>query len=305
LTNLSESYNTGDKSNFFFGRMDSLRVGYRAAVGQTEGSGSFGSMGGVYGNLKDDTDFKMLIFGNKVYNEKKDVIEHCEGEAILTYAYNSDDKAALMTQNAWFGNEILSGDLVGVKPELGDFVRKDLTRTGLVNCDGCDLIRECTSPVYPSSGQMNVMLVGEAPGKFEDKKGIGFIGQSGNILWGEFEKYRLTRELFYISNVCKCFPSVTKTPKKKHITACSQWLKSEIDIIKPFLILSFGNTGNLFFRGESTGIMSINATTAWNNEYNCWITYSVHPAMATYNPENLPLLEESIAEFAKKLEILM
>ena len=51
--------------------------------------------------------------------------------------------------------------------------------------------------------------------------------------------------------------------------------------------------------------MSINATTAWSNEYNCWITYSVHPAMATYSPENLPLLEESIAEFAKKLEILM
>jgi len=305
LINLSESYNTGDKSNFFFGRMDSLRVGYRAAVGQTEGSGSFGSMGGVYGNLKDDTDFKMLIFGNKIYNEKKDVIEHCEGEAILTYAYNSDDKAALMTQNAWFGNEILSGDLAGVKPELGDFIRKDLTRTGLVNCDSCDLIKECTSPVYPSIGQMNVMLIGEAPGQDEDRKGIGFIGRSGKILWDMLREYRLSRELFYISNVCKCFPSVTKTPKKKHVTACSQWLKNEIDIIKPFLILSFGNTGNLFFRGESTGIMSINATTAWNNEYNCWVTYSVHPAMATYSPENLPLLEESISEFAKKLEILM
>jgi uracil-DNA glycosylase family 4 len=305
LINLSESYNTGDKSNFFFGRMDSLRVGYRAAVGQTAGSGSFGSMGGVYGNLKDDTDFKMLIFGNKIYNEKKDVIEHCEGEAILTYAYNSDDKAALMTQNAWFGDEILSGDLDGVKPELGDFTKNDLSGTYLDGCDGCELIKECTSPVYPSNGQMNVMLIGEAPGRLEDKKGMGFIGQSGKILWDIFREYRLSRELFYINNVVKCFPSITKTPKKKHVTACSKWLKREIDIVKPFLILSFGNTGNLFFRGESTGIMSINATTAWNNEYNCWITYSVHPAMATYNPENLPLLEESISEFAKKLEILM
>jgi len=103
----------------------------------------------------------------------------------------------------------------------------------------------------------------------------------------------------------KCFPKTTRTPKKKHLAICKKWLDYEIEAIKPFLILSFGNTGNLFFRGEGSGIISINGRTFWNDNYNCWITHCVHPAMATYSPENMPLLEEGIDEFVKKLNILM
>ena len=157
----------------------------------------------------------------------------------------------------------------------------------------------------PSAGKLNVMILGEAPGQDENREGIGFVGKSGKLLWKILRKHGLERDLFYISNICKCFPSVTKTPKKKHINSCRQWVEKEIEIINPYLILSFGNTGNFFFRGEDSGIIAINATTQWHIDYNCWVTYSVHPAMATYSTENMPYLEESIEEFVRKVDLLM
>ena len=71
--------------------------------------------------------------------------------------------------------------------------------------------------------------------------------------------------------------------------------------MKPFLILSFGNTGNLFFRGESSGIMSLNGQTDWSDEYNCWITYCVHPAVVTYDPANKETFDEGMDEFADRV----
>lgn len=305
ILDLSESYNMVSSENYFFGRMESITVGYRDAVGHTKESGSFGSLGGVYGNLKDDTDFKMLIFGNKIYNEKKYIIEHCEGEAVLTLASNTDDKAALKTQNAWFGNELLSGELVGLGASFLDIKDVGISDLNIENCDMCELRSECSAPVEPSSGRLNIMIVGEAPGRDEDREGEGFVGKSGRILWNLMSDHGFSREMFHVTNVCKCYPQRTRTPKKKHIKQCGEFLKEEIKRVNPFIILSFGNTGNFFFRGEDSGIMSINATTVWHRDYNCWVTYSIHPAMATYSQENMPLLEDSISEFARKVAILM
>lgn len=313
ILDLSDSYDIGDKSKFFFGRMETLRVGYREAAQKTKDSSQFGSMGGVYGNLKDDTDFKMLIFGNKIYNEKKYTIEHCEGEVVLTLARNSDDKAALMTQASWFGDELLAGEIQGLSKEdkglgfgnINVYNGNSSFTNNISECSKCELREQCLNPVLPSYGTLNAMIVGEAPGRDEDRLGEGFVGRSGKLLWSVLESNGLEREFFHITNICKCFPSTTKTPKKKHIKECEEWLKKEIETVKPFIILSFGNTGNYFFRGQDSGIMAINGTTKWHPDYNCWVTYSVHPAMATYSAENLPLLEESIDEFAKKIDLLM
>jgi len=48
--------------------------------------------------------------------------------------------------------------------------------------------------------------------------------------------------------------------------------------------------------------MSINGTTQWHDKFGCWVTYSVHPAMAMYDRANMPLLEDSLGEFVKKDE---
>ena len=299
-------------SAYFFGKMISLRVGYREAVGKQKTKDGFGSMGGVYGNMEDDTGFKMLVFGNEIYNRKKYTIEHCDDQAVLTLASNNHDLAALRTNDAWFGDEMLSGNLEGLDLNLstvsghgGAFSNLEFHEEGLQNCEDCELRAECTRPVFPTCGSMNIMIAGEAPGQSENSQNEGFVGRSGQLLWRIADDYGLDKSMFHVSNVCKCWPSKTRTPKKAHINKCSKWLEKEIELVKPFMILSFGNTGNYFFRGEESGIMSINATTEWNDKYNCWVVYSIHPSMAVRNEESIPDLEKSIAEFTKKISILM
>jgi DNA polymerase len=145
------------------------------------------------------------------------------------------------------------------------------------------------------------MIIGEAPGRDEDKNGIGFCGDSGNVVWKELKKYNLERKLFNVTNVVKCYPSVSKTPNKMQIKKCSKWLNEEIEKIKPFMILAFGNTNLKFFKNEDSGIMAKNGTTEWSYKYNCWISWCIHPASTLYAPENKELFRKGIENFSKKI----
>lgn len=310
---ISESGTKGERrheARYYFGRMIELRAGYIQAVGHEKDS-----LGGIYGNFKDDSDFKQVKFGTELYLRRKYDVEHCKGQAMLTKAYNTFDGAAFMTQEAWFGDDILSGKLAGLNPSFAEFNESEnefmYSQHTLSMCEGCELRKECRVPVKPTPGSMNVMIIGEAPGRQENEQGVGFVGEAGSLLFnGECRRvknvkslnyYDLDRSLFHITNVVKCFPSRTKTPKKKHMDACSFWLRDEIKQVNPFLILAFGNTCNNFFRGVSSGIMDISGETFWNDEFNCWITFSVHPAMVTYDPANKEIFEQGIKGFVDRL----
>ncbi|MBU2061863.1 MAG: hypothetical protein KKH44_08470, partial [Bacteroidetes bacterium] len=111
--------------------------------------------------------------------------------------------------------------LKGRLPMSDIFQKKRCCFNEVVECENCDLTDECIKPVPNSRGMWNIAIVGEGPGKDEDIQGKGFVGQAGNnILWPEFNKYRLERKHFHVTNCVKCFPSKTKTPKKEHIEAC-------------------------------------------------------------------------------------
>jgi DNA polymerase len=174
----------------------------------------------------------------------------------------------------------------------------------IMGCYDCELGHECKAPVLPSKGLYNVAIFGEAPGRDEDKEGIGFFGASGNLLWRKFARHGLERESFHVSNIVKCYPSVTKTPAKKHILTCSKWIDEELDSLKPVLALVFGNTGLKFFKDKDSGIMELNGTTEWNEKYGMWICWCMHPAAALYHRENEKLFDDGINNFTSKIRIL-
>jgi uracil-DNA glycosylase family 4 len=303
ILNLSEAEKI-DGEEFFFGRMETLKVGYRAAVGTKEGKGGFGSLGGVYGNIKDDTAFKMLIFGTSIYLAKKEIVEHCEGDAVLTLASPTDDKAALKTQSAWFGGELLSGEVEELEISLiEDYEQSEdmaLLKNDMSVCSACEF-GDQNAPIATRPGLFNLMVVGEAPSKNE--RGV-FSSRANQILINRLEKSGFDKEMFHWSNIIKCNVQKANQIKAKHIKECG-WLEKEIELIKPLIILSLGNTGNMFFRGEKSGIMAINATTAWNQKYNCWVTYSISPSMVAYEEANMPLLDASINEFTRKISLML
>jgi len=113
----------------------------------------------------------------------------------------------------------------------------------LFTCEKCGLADECTQKV-PGKGnpRAKLMLVGEAPGREEDKKGEPFVGKSGKLLDKILDAIELDRESVFISNIVKCRPPGNRNPRKEEIKECIGYLKKEIKIVDPDIIVALGLT---------------------------------------------------------------
>jgi DNA polymerase-3 subunit alpha len=312
IRNIKEiDFKTTEKdTHYYFGKMTEIKYGYKNKFNNFEKklvtSNITNNLGGVYGNFQDDTDFVMLIFDNKFYLNKKYQIEHCEGEHLLIKANHPMKTSLIQGLDGWFGEELLKCELNGLNKKLifnRRFRKKD-NEYLLSECNSCDLRTECKAPVYPSFGLKNIALIGEAPGREEDKIGKAFVGDFGDIVWNFFKKFNIEREIFHITNVNKCWPSKSKTPNNHQIKSCRKWLDYELKNIKPIIALAFGNTNLKFFNSEESGIMDKCGQTEWNEEYGMWICWCIHPASSLYNPSNKELFEKGMKNFVNKLNIL-
>ncbi|MCK9543781.1 MAG: uracil-DNA glycosylase, partial [Novosphingobium sp.] len=175
-----------------------------------------------------------------------------------------------------------------------------------LGCKACQLREECDSPVLSSAGIYNISIVGEAPGNDENEEGKGYIGDAGKLLWKELDKYSLRRNMFHIANICRCWPSISKTPNKKQIDACFPFLIKELQMIECRLILATGNIPLRAFTGEAGGITGKNGTTEWNEKIGAWICWCVHPSSVLHNPlENKKYFEDGIKNFAETVKRLI
>lgn len=112
-----------------------------------------------------------------------------------------------------------------------------------LNCTGCELSKSRTNVVF-SDGIPNskLMLIGEAPGYWEDIKGKPFVGKAGQLLDKIFASVGLSREKdVYICNTIKCRPPENRNPLPEEKKACENFLLSQIEILKPQIILVCGN----------------------------------------------------------------
>ena len=84
------------------------------------------------------------------------------------------------------------------------------------------------------------MFVGEAPGAEEDRTGQTFVGRAGQLLTRMIAAMGLTREEVYICNVLKCRPPGNRTPAADEILACSPYLREQLSIIHPEVLVALG-----------------------------------------------------------------
>jgi uracil-DNA glycosylase family 4 len=106
-------------------------------------------------------------------------------------------------------------------------------------CVKCDIARLRTK-VVPGEGAENaeIMFIGEAPGWHEDQQGRPFVGQAGQYLDRLLASIGLDRQQVYIANVIKCRPPDNREPLPTEIQNCQPWLDSQIDLIKPKMIVT-------------------------------------------------------------------
>lgn len=132
-------------------------------------------------------------------------------------------------------------------------------KTKCLSCKKCPLHKIRTNIVF-SDGIPNpkLMLIGEAPGFYEDQQGKPFVGKAGQLLDRIFASVGLSRERdVYICNTLKCRPPDNRNPLPEEKNACWEYLKAQIDIIKPKIILLCGNVAVQSILPNKGGITKI------------------------------------------------
>ena len=140
-----------------------------------------------------------------------------------------------------------TGDATPFLPE-----RKSLTalRAAAAGCRGCHLHEPATQTVFGEGRKgSRVMLVGEMPGDREDREGHPFVGPAGRELDAALERVRIARDEVYITNVVKHFKfeergkrRIHQTPRKGEVDACLPWLRAELDVVRPEVLVILGAT---------------------------------------------------------------
>ena len=131
-------------------------------------------------------------------------------------------------------------------------------REKCLSCTKCPLAKTRHNIVF-SDGVPNgkIMLIGEAPGFYEDQQGKPFVGKAGQLLDRIFASVGFTREDIYICNTLKCRPPDNRNPLPEEKEACWEYLKAQIDIIHPKIILLCGNVAVQSILGSVGGITKI------------------------------------------------
>lgn len=128
-------------------------------------------------------------------------------------------------------------------------------RDTAMQCTACRLSETRTNVVFGIGDPgADLMLVGEAPGKNEDLQGEPFVGAAGQLLDELLAGIGVRREEVYIANVLKCRPPGNRDPKEDEIDACKGYLREQIRMINPEVVLTLGNFATKLLTPTGIGI---------------------------------------------------
>ena len=149
--------------------------------------------------------------------------------------------------------------------------------------------------------EAKLMFVGEAPGEEEDLKGEPFVGRAGQLLTKMIAAMGLSREEVYIANIVKCRPDMppgtsgNRKPTKQEMETCVPYLRAQIEVIKPSVMVALGATAVEGLFGPVGTIGSLRGK---------FLEYRGTPLMPTYHPSYL-LRNQSNTEKRKVWEDLL
>ncbi len=151
---------------------------------------------------------------------------------------------------------------------------------------GCRLcgLRAGASGVVFGEGhpQAEIMIIGEGPGADEDRLGRPFVGRAGRLLDDIIAAAGLRREDLYITNVVKCRPPGNRNPSVEESRTCFDWLKAQLRLVDPLLVVLLGRVPANMFLGPNTSIKSARGGWHWWEGYLLRVTY--HPAALLRDP---------------------
>lgn len=165
---------------------------------------------------------------------------------------------------------------------------------GIKNCNKCKLCNGRHNIVL-GEGNKNatIMFIGEGPGADEDMQGFPFVGKAGQLMNKAFEALEIERENVYITNIVKCRPPQNRVPAKEESTACMDYLRSQVMLVKPKIVILLGSTALKNILGDEYGITKTRGT---------WIERKEILYMPTFHPAALLRDETKKIDFWRDLK---
>jgi DNA polymerase len=153
----------------------------------------------------------------------------------------------------------------------------------ILACERCSLAKGIRNKV-PGQGDPHarLMLIGEGPGAEEDLQGLAFVGAAGQLLTRMLAAINLTREEVFIANTVKCRPPGNRIPLPEEIAACLPYLREQVRLIRPQVILLLGATALKTVLGTEKRITACRGQ--WVESKGVHITSTYHPAALLRDP---------------------
>ncbi len=150
------------------------------------------------------------------------------------------------------------------------------------DCHKCELYRQRINFVYGAgNASAKLMLIGEGPGTEENKQGLPFVGRAGQLLTRMLRAIELERNEVFITNVVKCQPPGNRNPTPEEVSTCLPYLKEQIEIISPKLIVLLGKVAAVALFDVREPMSLLRQKTFFFEGIETYITY--HPAALIYN----------------------
>lgn len=159
-------------------------------------------------------------------------------------------------------------------------------RKQVAACTRCELHKGRTQTVF-GTGDVNAdwLIIGEAPGRDEDLQGEPFVGRAGKLLNSMLRAIGLQREQVYIANILKCRPPNNRDPGPEEVASCEDYLRQQISMIKPKIIMAVGRIAAQNLLKVDTPIGKMRGNRYEYPDSNIPVVVTYHPAYLLRSPK--------------------
>ena len=164
-------------------------------------------------------------------------------------------------------------------------------------CNKCKLYKTRQNIVFGVGNKnADIMFIGEGPGADEDRLGEPFVGRAGKLMNMAFQAIGLKRNEVYIANIVKCRPPANRNPEEDECMACMNYLRNQVMLVKPKIIVLLGSVALKNILGNEYGITASRGK---------WVEKKEIKYMPTWHPAALLRDETKKIDFIKDLQLVL
>ncbi len=212
----------------------------------------------------------------------------------------------LRDEQNWTGDFVIMPEQVSIaqKPVESELIESKSLDEIKISLEGCSLCRLSATRKNIVFGEGNpdarILFIGEGPGAVEDDTGRPFVGPAGQLLTDIIAKgMGLKREDVYIANIVKCRPPGNRNPLPDEVDSCIGYLKKQISLINPEVIITLGAVSTHNLLGVTTPISKLRGN--FTDYMGITVMPTFHPSYLLQNPSKK---RETWEDIKKVMEML-